>query len=97
MQTVAIERTNRAERLYRVTGTGIYRDSVLVGANVPIAEPLLNANVRGQDSVQAVIYKDQIYWFWGDTLYETGGLGNFRTAGRGRNCRPAAGWIRRWA
>jgi hypothetical protein len=78
---IAIERLNRAERLYRVTGTGIYRDSVLVGANVPLAQPLLNANVRGQDSVQTAIYKGQIYWFWGDTLYESGGLGNFRTAG----------------
>jgi hypothetical protein len=78
---IAIDRQNRAERLYRVTGTGIYRDSVLVGASTPIAQPLLNANVRGQDSVQTAIYKDQIYWFWGDTLYEQGGLGNFRTSG----------------
>jgi hypothetical protein len=90
--TVTIGRTNRAERLYRVTGTGIYRDSVLVGANVPIAQPLLNANVRGQDSVQAVVYKDQIYWFWGDTLYETGGLGNFRTAGA-RSQLPGSGGL----
>jgi hypothetical protein len=78
---ISIDRTNRAERLYRVTGTGIYGDSVLVGANVPIDEPLLNANVRGQDSVQTAVYNGQIYWFWGDTLYEQGALGNFRTAG----------------
>ena len=87
---VAIDRRNLAERLYRVTGTGIYRDSVLVGAAVPIDQPLLNANVRGQDSVQTAVYKGQIYWFWGDTLYETGGLGNFRTAARARNCRVRA-------
>lgn len=79
--TIEIDRRNRAERLYRVTGTGIYRDSVLVGHEVPIDKPLLNANVRGQDSVQTAIYKNKIYWFWGDTLYENGGLGNFRTAG----------------
>lgn len=78
---IEVDRLNRAERLYRVTGTGIYRDSVFVGASTPIAQPLLNANVKGQDSVQAVVYKDQIYWFWGDTLYEQGGLGNFRTSG----------------
>jgi hypothetical protein len=89
---VAVNRNNRAERLYRVTGTGIYRDSVLVGAGVPIDEPLLNANVRGQDSVQSVIYRDQIYWFWGDTLYEEGALGNFRTAGA-RSQLPAAGGL----
>jgi hypothetical protein len=90
--TVAIDRTNRAERLYRVTGTGIYRDSVLVGASVPIAQPLLNANVRGQDSVQAVVYKDQIYWFWGDTLYEIGQPDNYRTAGA-RSQLPASGGL----
>ena len=78
---LSMVRQNLAERLYRVTGTGIYRDSVQAGVPVPISQPLLNANVRGQDSVQAVEYKDQIYWFWGDTLYESGGLGNFRTSG----------------
>ena len=89
---IAIDRNNRAERLYRVTGTGIYRDSVLVGASVPIDEPLLNANVRGQDSVQAAVYKGQIYWFWGDTLYESGGFGNFRTAGA-RSPLPSQGGL----
>jgi hypothetical protein len=77
---VNINRTQLAERLYRVTGTGIYQDSVLVGHSVPIDEPLLNANVKGQDSVQSTVYHDQIHWFWGDTLYEVG-FGNFRTSG----------------
>lgn len=89
---VTMVRHNRAERLYRVTGTGIYRDSVLVGADVPIGAPLLNANVRGQDSVQTAVYRGQIYWFWGDTLYEQGGLGNFRTAGA-RSQLPAQGGL----
>src|SRR3954449_8463614 len=31
---VAIDRNNLAERLYRVTGIGIYQDSVAVGASV---------------------------------------------------------------
>lgn len=77
---VSIDRTQLAERLYRVTGTGIYQDSVLVGHSVPIDEPLLNANVQGQDSVQSTIYNNQIHWFWGDTLYEEG-FGNFRASG----------------
>jgi hypothetical protein len=89
---IAVDRNNRAQRMYRVTGTGIYRDSVQVGANVAIAEPLLNANVRGQDSVQATVYRDQIYWFWGDTLYESGGLGNFRTSGA-RSLLPSQGGL----
>jgi hypothetical protein len=75
-----INRNNIAERLYRLTGAGIYQDSVAVGAAVPIAQPLLNANVAGQDSVQTAVYNGQIYWFFGDTLYASGG-GDFRTAG----------------
>ena len=38
---VVIHRLNIARRLYRVTGEGIYRDSVLTGDKVPIREPLL--------------------------------------------------------
>ncbi len=77
---VSINRLQRAERLYRVTGKGIYQDTVLLGQSAPIDHPLLNANVKGQDSVQATIYNGQIHWFWGDTLYDVG-FGNFRTSG----------------
>ncbi|MCA9236381.1 MAG: hypothetical protein KDA44_12985 [Planctomycetales bacterium] len=80
MRQLAIDRRNLAERLYRVTGPEIYGESVAAGIASPIANPLHNANVRGQDSVQTAIYHDQIHWFWGDTLYEVG-FGNFRTAG----------------
>lgn len=76
-----IRRINLAERLYRVTGEGIYRDSLLVGDRPPLAEPLLNGEVAGQDSVMAVPYRGEIYWFWGDTLRPKYPLGHFRTAG----------------
>jgi hypothetical protein len=77
---ITIERRNLAERLYRITGAGIYEDSVQAGLTAPIARPLHNANIKGQDSVQAAVYKNQICWFFGDTLYEVG-FGNFRTSG----------------
>jgi len=32
---VKVIRTNIAERLYRTTGQGIYKDSILVGAAIP--------------------------------------------------------------
>ena len=34
--TIRVRRLNIAERLYRVTGAGIYRDSVLVGADIDV-------------------------------------------------------------
>ncbi|QEG36399.1 DUF4185 domain-containing protein [Bythopirellula goksoeyrii] len=77
---LTIQREQLAERLYRVTGKGIYQETVLLGYGAPIQEPLLNSNVKGQDSVQSVIYNGQLHWFWGDTLYEDG-FGNLRTSG----------------
>ncbi len=78
---VPIRRLNIAERLYRVTGQGIYRDTVLLGRKTPIQQPLLDGRVLGQDSVVATPYGGKIYWFWGDTLRESYPLGNFATAG----------------
>ena len=37
--TVKIQRRNIAERLYRVTGEGLYRDSVLLKELTPLPEP----------------------------------------------------------
>ena len=76
----AIDRIHHAERLYRVAGNVIFQDTVLLGQSAPIDHPLINANVKGQDSVQSVIYKGKIYWFWGDTRDDVG-FGNFRTSG----------------
>jgi hypothetical protein len=67
-RTIPIRRTMIAERLYRLTGEGIYRDSVLAGLRVPAKEPLLNAEVLGQDTVSATIYRGGIFWIWGDTI-----------------------------
>jgi len=79
--TLTMDRVNIAERLYRLTGQGIYRDSVILGQTPPIQEPLLNGKVMGQDSVQAIKYKGKLYWFWGDTDRVAYPLGNFRVTG----------------
>ncbi len=76
-----IKRVNIAERLYRVTGAGIYRDSLLAGHAVPTEKPLLNGLVFGQDSVLTTIYHGKIYWFWGDTSRPGYPLGNFHCPG----------------
>jgi len=78
---IKIKRVNIAERLYRITGAGIYRDSVLVGAPVPIKQPLLNGLVMGQDTVMATPYRGKIYWFYGDTERPGYPLGQFATSG----------------
>jgi hypothetical protein len=66
---IRVRRTMIAERLYRLTGEGIYRDSVLAGLKPPIREPLLgNGQVLGQDTAVAVPYGGKIFWIWGDTI-----------------------------
>jgi len=79
--TIKIKRLNLAERLYRVTGEGIYRDTILAGRKAPIEQPLLNAEVVGQDSVQRAFYKGKMHWFWGDTSRVAYPLGHFGMAG----------------
>ena len=78
---IKIKRLNIAERLYRITGEGIYHDSVLLGLPVPIRQPVLNGLVVGQDSVQAIVYKGKVLWFWGDTSCPAYPLGLFRVSG----------------
>ena len=72
-----IKRLNVAERLYRVTGGGVYADSLLLKEPVPVKQPVLNAQVLGQDSVMTVLYKGKLTWFWGDTTKPSYPLGNF--------------------
>jgi hypothetical protein len=79
--TVKVKRVNIAERLYRITGQGIYGESVVAGRSAPIERPVLNGKVMGQDSVQRVIYKGKIRWFWGDTGRPSYPLGNFGMSG----------------
>ena len=78
---IEVERINVAERLYRSTGAGIYRDSVLLGRPVPLRAPVLNGQVLGQDSVLEATFGGKIYWFWGDTNRPSYPLGMFATPG----------------
>ena len=75
--TIKITRRNVAERLYRVTGEGLYRDSLLLDEPTPLAEPWGSGMVAGQDSAFAELYQDRIHWFWGDTSRMSYPLGHF--------------------
>jgi hypothetical protein len=91
-EEIKLRRVNIAERLYRITGEGIYRDSVMLGEAVPIREPLLNAQVTGQDSVQMAEYRGKLRWFYGDTNRLSYALGHFGTAGA-TSLKPSAGGL----
>jgi hypothetical protein len=78
---VKLKRTIVAERLGRLTGEGLFRDTVLLGRDVPLVASAHPGRVAGQDSVQAAIYRGKVYWLWGDTARFDYPLGLFRTAG----------------
>ena len=74
VESVALERTQVAERLYRATGQGRWQHS-------PSPESTaLPGRVLGQDTVMAVPLSDRVRWFWGDTLKPSYPLGNFAVA-----------------
>ncbi|MBX9678603.1 MAG: hypothetical protein K2X38_07545 [Gemmataceae bacterium] len=79
--TIKVKRRNIAERLCRLTGEGLYRDSVLLGRKVPFPDRRNEGNVAGQDSIQATIHAGKVYCFWGDTNRMEYPLGLFRMAG----------------
>jgi len=87
---IRIRRENIAERLYRITGAGIYEGSVAAGLPVPVADPLLNGKVTGQDTVIAIPYNGRIYWFWGDTFGPA--TANFKVSGA-TSALPGAGGL----
>ena len=89
---VLLERRMPAERLYRLTGGGLYRDSVLLGEPVPVREPLLNAQVVGLDSTHSAVHDSRVFWVWGDTLRPSYVLGHFKTAGA-TSALPGAGGL----
>jgi hypothetical protein len=74
---VRLQRINLAERIGRLTGQGIYRDSELLGLPVPPNSRSLQAGVTGSDSVQMVPYRGRLFWLWGDTNLAYYPLGNF--------------------
>ncbi len=76
---VPIVRVNLAERLYRITGGGIYDQSRIAGLAVPLASPLINGKVFGQDTVSMTKYRGKLHWLWGDTDRPAYPLGNFKT------------------
>ncbi len=75
---IKLPRTNIAERMGRLTGEGLFRDSALLGHTVP---PVINGRVIGQDSLQAAIYRCKVFWLWGDTQRSGYQLVLFRSAG----------------
>jgi hypothetical protein len=90
---IELQRNNLAERLYRVTGSGLYRDSVQAGETLPLAESSRSGKVVGCDSVLTAFYRGKLYWFWGDTSIASYPLGgSFHMTGATTSLPGASSW-----
>ena len=96
--TITVRRLNIAQRLYRITGTGIYRDTYMLGDAVPTRRPVINAGISGQDSTIVTKYQDKLFWVWGDSMspppprpLELQGHLRHIAPARGRRPRPRGG------
>lgn len=78
---IRLPREQIAERLYRMTGYGIYKDSILLNEPTPIKSPVLNADVAGSDTIQCARFKGKLLWMWQDTDQMAFVLGNFAMTG----------------
>lgn len=79
--TLKMHRDYAAQRLYRMTGSGIYRDSLLLGDKVPPVVEAGKIPVAGQDGGEATVYKGKLLWTWGDTGVPRFPLGVYKGTG----------------
>lgn len=64
---IEVQRLHPAQRMYRITGQGIFHDTLLLGEEPPFQHSGIDAGVCGQDSTQTTIYNGKLFWIWGDT------------------------------
>lgn len=79
--TLQMDRINIAERIYRLTGQGIYSDTVALGIEAPIKNPVINGEVMTSDETHAIEYRGSIYWVFNDTSIPSDKSGSVRVTG----------------
>ena len=60
---IKVKRENIARRLGRLTGAGLFAESIKCGLPAGMEE----SGVLGSDSVQNAVYRGKLFWAWGDT------------------------------
>lgn len=69
---IKVMRLSIAERMYRVTGQGIYRDATRLGLEVPLPRPNLNGEVVMHGAVHVAEFLGGHFWLWNDALGHRG-------------------------
>ena len=61
---IKMVRTAVAERFYRITGQGSYRDSTLLSKDTPTPFPNINGDVISVGTAQTATYQGKMVWVW---------------------------------
>ena len=85
---VEVKRTSLAKRIGRLTGEGLFAESQKLGEQTA----WVDGPVFGSDSVQNAVYRNQMFWAWGDTLIASYPLGVFDMTGATTPVRPFASY-----
>ncbi|MBB3206069.1 hypothetical protein FHS27_001877 [Rhodopirellula rubra] len=81
---IEVKRQLPAQRLGRVTGTGLFAESQKCGEHLDWTDQ----NILGCDSVQNATWGDRKFWLWGDTTLAGYPLGRYHTTGATTSPRP---------
>ncbi len=81
---IEVQRTSIARRLGRLTGAGLFAESQKLGKFPDWRE----SGVLGCDSTQNAVFKDRLFWIWGDTTLASYPLGIFNASGATTVSRP---------
>lgn len=63
---IKVMRASIAERMYRVTGQGIYREATRLGMEVPLPRPNMNGEMITHGAAQVTAFQDKLFWVWRD-------------------------------
>ena len=63
---VKVMRLGIAERVYRVTGQGIYREATRLGVEVPLPRPNLNGRLVSHGEENVAMFGNRFFWLWNE-------------------------------
>src|SRR5439155_21026812 len=81
---IEVTRTIVAQRLGRITGSGLFAESQKVGEQMGWHD----SDVLGCDSVQLAVHNNRLFWLWGDTTLANYPLGIFDCSSATTALRP---------
>ena len=84
-----VQRTSIAQRVGRLTGAGLFAESQKLGLERDGPE----SGLVGQDSVQNVVHRGKLFWFWGDTTMAKYPLGIYDGTGATTDVTPASPFV----